>query len=48
MLAAIPMGLFGRPEDVAWAVRFLVSPKAGYIAGQTPVVDGGQVLPESG
>jgi NAD(P)-dependent dehydrogenase (short-subunit alcohol dehydrogenase family) len=32
---------------VGWAVRFLASPEAGYITGQTLVIDGGQVLPES-
>lgn len=48
MLAAIPMGVFGEPEDVGWAVRFLASPEAGYITGQTLIIDGGQVLPESG
>lgn len=47
MLAAIPMGRYAEPEEVGWAVRFLASPEAGYITGQTLVVDGGQVLPES-
>jgi 3-oxoacyl-[acyl-carrier protein] reductase len=47
MLAAIPLGRFGDPEDVGWAVRFLASPQARYITGQTLIVDGGQVLPES-
>ncbi len=47
MLAAIPMGKFAEPTDVGWAVRFLASPEAGYITGQTLVIDGGQVLPES-
>lgn len=47
MLAAIPLGVFGEPEDVGWAVRFLASPEARYITGQTLVIDGGQVLPES-
>jgi 3-oxoacyl-[acyl-carrier protein] reductase len=47
MLAAIPLNRFGEPEDVGWAVRFLASPEAGYITGQTLVIDGGQVLPES-
>jgi 3-oxoacyl-[acyl-carrier protein] reductase len=46
MLAAIPLGIFGEPDDVGWAVRFLASPEARYITGQTLVVDGGQVLPE--
>jgi 3-oxoacyl-[acyl-carrier protein] reductase len=47
MLSSIPMGRFGTPEDVGWAVRFLVAPEAGYITGQTVIVDGGQVLPEA-
>ena len=37
----IPMGRVGRPEDVAEAVRFLVSPEAEYITGHVLVVDGG-------
>src|SRR5215469_10833778 len=47
MLAAIPASRFGEPEDVGWAVRFLASREAGYITGQTLIIDGGQVLPES-
>lgn len=47
MLAAIPLGRFGEPEDVGWAVRFLASKEARYITGQTLIIDGGQVLPES-
>lgn len=48
MLAAIPLNRFGDPEDVGWTVRFLASREARYITGQTLIVDGGQVLPESG
>jgi 3-oxoacyl-[acyl-carrier protein] reductase len=47
MLSSIPMGRYGEPEEVGWAVRFLASPEAGYITGQTLIVDGGQVLPEA-
>ena len=47
MLSSIPMGRFGTAEDVGWAVRYLVSPEAGYVTGQTVIVDGGQVLPEA-
>jgi 3-oxoacyl-[acyl-carrier protein] reductase len=41
MLGGIVLGRFGRPEDVADAVLFLVSDLAGYITGQVLVVDGG-------
>jgi 3-oxoacyl-[acyl-carrier protein] reductase len=41
MVASIPMGYYADPEDVGWAVRFLASPEARYITGQTLVVDGG-------
>ena len=47
MLSSIPMGWLAEPEDVGWAVRFLASAEARYITGQTLIVDGGQVLPES-
>jgi 3-oxoacyl-[acyl-carrier protein] reductase len=47
MVSSIPMGYYADPEDVGWAVRFLASPEARYITGQTLIVDGGQVLPES-
>src|SRR5262249_41014909 len=46
MLASIPMKRYATAEDIGWAVRFLAAPEAGYITGQTLVVDGGQVLPE--
>ena len=41
ILRAIPLGRLGKPEDVAKMVRFLVSPEASYITGQTFSVDGG-------
>ena len=47
MMTSIPLGYFAEPSDVGWAVRFLASPEARYVTGQTLVVDGGQVLPES-
>ena len=36
-----PLGRLGRPEDVVACLRFLLSPSAGFITGQTLVVDGG-------
>jgi 3-oxoacyl-[acyl-carrier protein] reductase len=46
MVASIPLKRLAEPAEVGWAVRFLASEEAGYITGQTIVVDGGQVLPE--
>ncbi len=44
MLGSIPLKTFGRPEDVANAVRFLVSEKAEYITGQVINIDGGLIM----
>jgi acetoacetyl-CoA reductase/3-oxoacyl-[acyl-carrier protein] reductase len=40
--AEVLLGHLGRPEDIAHAVLFLVSPLASHITGQLLVVDGGQ------
>jgi 3-oxoacyl-[acyl-carrier protein] reductase len=47
MEAAIPQRRLGAVEDIGNAALFFASDEAGYITGQTLVVDGGQVLPES-
>jgi 3-oxoacyl-[acyl-carrier protein] reductase len=47
MVASIPMGRLGDVADIGYACLFLASVEAGYVTGQTIVVDGGQVLPES-
>ncbi|WMW62731.1 3-oxoacyl-ACP reductase FabG [Serratia marcescens] len=43
----IPLKRLGSVDDIAAAVCFLASEDAGYITGQTIVVDGGLVLPET-
>ncbi len=43
-LALQPTGQAGRPEDIARAVAFLVSPEMGFITGQVLFVDGGKSL----
>jgi len=40
----IPLARIGRPEDVAYCVKFLVSDQANYITGQTIHVNGGLAM----
>ena len=44
LMARIPTGRFGEPEDVAGCVAFLASDEAGYITGQTLHVNGGMAM----
>jgi len=47
MAASIPLKRLGSVDDIGHAAAFLASREAAYITGQTLVVDGGQVQPES-
>lgn len=47
MAESIPVKSLGEPEDIGHAACFLASPEARFITGQTIIVDGGQILPES-
>jgi 3-oxoacyl-[acyl-carrier protein] reductase len=46
MTASIPLRRLGTVDEIGYAALFLATDEAGYITGQTIVVDGGQVLPE--
>jgi 3-oxoacyl-[acyl-carrier protein] reductase len=44
LLAAIPLGRLGAPQDVAAAVAYLASPAAGYVTGAVLHVNGGMYM----
>lgn len=44
IVARIPVGRLGKPEEVARAVLFLVADEAGFITGSTLTINGGQYL----
>jgi 3-oxoacyl-[acyl-carrier protein] reductase len=47
MTAAIPLRRLGTVDEIGYAALFFATDEAAYITGQSIVVDGGQVLPES-
>ena len=40
----VPLGRWGKPEEIANAVAYLISPQAGFITGETLTIDGGAWL----
>ncbi len=44
----VPLKRWGKPFEIAHAMLYLASAEAGYVTGQTLIVDGGALLPESG
>lgn len=44
IIAAIPVGRLGKPDDIAAAVAFLASPEAAFITGANLDVNGGQYM----
>jgi 3-oxoacyl-[acyl-carrier protein] reductase len=44
ILASVPLGRMGKPEDIANAVKFLASEDAAYITGQVLAVNGGMYM----
>ena len=47
MAVSIPLRRLGSVDEIGYAALFLATEEAGYITGQTIVIDGGQVLPET-
>ncbi|MBB2162007.1 3-oxoacyl-[acyl-carrier-protein] reductase [Gluconacetobacter sacchari] len=45
LLAGIPLGRMGKPEDIAASVAYLASDEAGWITGATLNVNGGMAMP---
>lgn len=47
MAASIPLKRLGKVDDIGYAALYFATREAGYVTGQTIIVDGGQILPES-
>ena len=47
MAASVPLKRLGTVADIGYAALYFASKEAAYVTGQTIIVDGGQILPES-
>jgi 3-oxoacyl-[acyl-carrier protein] reductase len=47
MAASVPLKRLGTVEDIGYAALYFASKEAAYVTGQTIIVDGGQIIPES-
>ena len=47
MMAAVPLKRLGSVADIGHAALYFASKEAAYVTGQTLIIDGGQILPES-
>jgi NAD(P)-dependent dehydrogenase (short-subunit alcohol dehydrogenase family) len=43
-VSAYPLGRFGKPEDIAYAIIYLLSDASSWVTGHTLVIDGGVIL----
>jgi acetoacetyl-CoA reductase len=44
IIARIPVGRLGKPEEIARAVLFLIADESGFITGSTLTINGGQYM----
>ena len=44
IISTIPLGRFGKPEEIAWAAAYLLSPQASYVTGDTLSINGGRYM----
>ncbi len=47
IVEAVPVGRFGKPEEIGYLAAFLASDEAAYITGSEFTIDGGSTLPET-
>ena len=43
-IKTVPMGRWGKPDDVGWAVTYFASDEAAFVTGQTIAVNGGKTV----